>query len=797
MTATSSRRRSRGFSFKKIHPTVLKAGLIFCALVIVTGVGAMWYITKDLPEPGKLSASRAGSLVVLDKKGSIVHQLFKDKQHLQVAADEIPTTLKQAIVAIEDKDFYKHGGFDPLTFVRIPFNYIFRNGRVVGGSTLTQQLIKQAYLDSSRTPTRKFKELVLAIEIEKKLTKDEILSEYLNIAPYGGTYEGVGAAARGYFDKDVPDLTLLESAILAGLPQAPSLYSPFIGEKDAWKVRTKDVLRRMKEDKYITQTEHDAAIKAMSGFVFANRKVSINAPHFVFYVRDEAEKLVGANAVKQGIVIKTTLDNKLQKSAEKIVYDEIIGLKNYDVGNGAALALDTQTGEILSMVGSYDYADEAFGRFNVVADPSALRQPGSTLKPLLVAVALDKKIITASSVFMDVKTAFPVTNQADYEPVNYDGKFRGPVQIRFALGNSLNIPMVKLMSVYGLKDFLGKMQEFGIQNLAPSQSNLSRLGLSVSLGGGDVTMLELAEAYNVLARGGTRVAPSAILEIRDNAGKLLYRRPEISIKRVLSKEAAFVTSHILSDNNARIDAFGPNSLLVVPGKTVAVKTGTTNDKRDNWTVGYTNGIVVLSWVGNNDNSPMNQKIASGITGASPIWNKIMKEALKTYPDGIIAKPDSVTSEEIDSFAGGKVREDDKKRSEYFLADTQPKEVSGIYQRIKLSKNQSGKRANEKEISAGEYDERDFFVFEESDLVSTDGRNRFMEGIREWAKNQSEERFKVPTETSDHTPQPSPTPGPTATPTPKNEEKKKDPTNTPTPIVESPTPQPSPSLTVTP
>ena len=249
--------------------------------------------------------------------------------------------------------------------------------------------------------------------------------------------------------------------------------------------------------------------------------------------------------------------------------------------------------------------------------------------------------------------------------------------------------MVKLLANYGLTNFLTSLENLGIKSLAPTQSNLSRLGLSVALGGGDIRMTELAQGYLVLARGGTRVQPSAILEIRDNNGKVIYRRPEIKVTKVLDRGVAFIVSHILSDNVARSDAFGSNSLLVIPGKTVAVKTGTTNDKRDNWAVGYTNGVVIVAWVGNNDNTPMNQRIASGITGASPIWSKIMKEALTTYADGIIDKPDNVVAELVDPLAGGKPRDENSKRAEYFLTDTQPKEVSGVYQRIKISKNQSG------------------------------------------------------------------------------------------------------------
>lgn len=763
--ARSGYRSKRDFTpLKRYRKVLIRIAIGVSAAVVFGGIGSFWYLTRDLPEPGKLSASRANSTIIYDKSGTIIHQLSADKQRIYIPADEIPLTLKQATIAVEDKDFYRHGGFDPLTIVRIPYNYLFRSGRVVGGSTLTQQLVKQTYLDSSRTATRKIRELVLAIRIEQKLSKDEILAEYLNIAPYGGVLEGIGAAAKGYFDKKPQDLTLLESAILAGMPQAPSLYSPYVGKPNAWKARTKDVLRRMNEDGYITKEIFENSLKQVDAFVFTSEKVTFDAPHFVFYVRDLAEKELGPAAIKQGVRIKTSLDLALQKKAEKIVHDEVADLKDYAVGNGAVVVADTNTGEIRAMVGSYDFNDNEYGKFNVVADDSALRQPGSTLKPLLVAAAMEKKIITPSSVFIDAKTAFPVINQEDYSPVSYDGKYRGPVQIRFALGNSLNVPMVKLMARLGLENFLTQMENFGIISLAPTRQNLSRLGLSVSLGGGDVTMLELAQAYSVLARGGTKVPLTTITEIADASGKVLYRRPEIEVQRVISPETTFIVSHILSDNNARIDAFGPSSLLTIPGKTVAVKTGTTNDKRDNWAAGYTNGVVAVAWVGNNDNTPMNQKIASGITGASPIWNQVMKEALKTYPDGIMKKPDSVEAVEVDSLMGGKVKADDRKRSEYFLPETAPKEISSAYQRIKISKNQSDKRSNDQENSAGQYEERDYIVLSEEDPVSADGKNRWQEGIQNWINDQSESLYKVPRETSDYKPQPTNTPAPTAAPT---------------------------------
>jgi membrane carboxypeptidase/penicillin-binding protein len=277
--------------------------------------------------------------------------------------------------------------------------------------------------------------------------------------------------------------------------------------------------------------------------------------------------------------------------------------------------------------------------------------------------------------------------------------------------------------------------------------------------------MELAQAYRVLAYEGKKRSISAVIEITDNNGKVLYKRPEFDDEQVLDPDVAFIVSHILTDNIARQDAFGQYSQLVVPNKTVAVKTGTTNDKRDNWTAGYTNGVVTIVWVGNNDNSPMNQKIASGVTGASPIWNQIMRVALKSYPDGIVTKPESVTTEEIDSLTGGKVKDDTKKRAEYFIKDSQPADISSAYQKVKISKNQTNKRANDAEIASGQYEERDYIVLTESDPLSKDGKNRWQEGIDGWRYGQDQDIYKAPTEVSDFKPQPTNTPAPTATPTP--------------------------------
>jgi membrane peptidoglycan carboxypeptidase len=588
------------------------------------------------------------------------------------------------------------------------------------------------------------KEVVLSVEIERRFTKDEILEMYLNESPYGGTFWGVQSASKGYFDKNVKDLNLIESAILAGLPQRPSFYNPLSGREGAYKGRTKDVLRRMREDKYITKDEEKKALQDLEKISFKNAPgVAIEAPHFVFYVRRLVAEKFGEKILDQGIKIKTTLSLEAQQEAEKILKEEIGKLKSFNVGNGSTVVLDSKTAEILAMVGSYDYNDEKFGRYNTT---TALRQPGSAVKPITYATALEQGY-TASSLVMDVPTEFPDQGGKTYNPVNYDGKFRGPVQYRFALANSLNVPAVKVLANVGVRNFLQKAYDMGLTNFEPTPANLKRFGLAITLGGGETTLLDLTSAFSVFARGGNRIEPVAILEIRDVKGKVIYKAPEPKQKKVLSPEVSFIISHILSDNTARSEAFGSNSYLRIPGKTVSVKTGTTNDKRDNWTIGYTKDVTVGVWVGNNDNSPMNQKIASGVTGASPIWNRVMKNMLKTYKDGIIEKPEGVDALQIDAFLGGLPKDGYPIRSEYFVKGTEPKTISPFYKKLKFSKS-TGKLANDIEIKQGDYDERDFIVISEADPVSTDGKNRWQEAIEAWAYSQNDEKFKPSRDVSD-------------------------------------------------
>lgn len=667
----------------------------------------VWY-GRDLPSPGKLvEAQSTNSTRIFDRNGIPLYSVYEDVNRTYVKLDKIPKYLQEATIAIEDKDFYKNNGFSVTGYIRgLILDPILR-GRFAGGSTITQQLVKNVLLSSERTLPRKIKELVLSIQVDKKYSKNEILEMYLNDVPYGGTAIGVEAASETYFGKKVNELDLAQAAFLAGLPQSPSVYSPYTGNK-YYIDRADLVLDSMKKQGYISSSQKDKALAEVKAFKFSQKNTSIKAPHFVIYVKQLLAKQFGEAAVENGgLQVTTTLDYEIQKQAEDIVKGEIDKLKGYHVSNGAAVAMDPKTGQILSMVGSKDYFDENNdGNFNVALAP---RQPGSSLKPVMYATAFEKGY-TASSMVMDVKTDFPNGTGGLYTPVNYDGKFRGPVQLRFALGNSLNIPAVKMLARVGIKDVMQQAYDMGIENWNPTPDAIKSVGLSLVLGGRETTLLNEVTAYSVFADKGIRQDPVSILEVKDSKGNTLYKwKPKNGVK-VLSPEISFIISHILLDNNARSEAFGPSSYLNISGKTVSVKTGTTDEKRDNWTVGYTPSFVVGVWVGNNDNSPMNQAIASGVTGASPIWNKIMSAVLKGKKDESPQKPDGVVAVQVDSLGGGMPTDGRPTRSEYFVKGTEPTSESSIYRKK---------------------DGKIYFVFKESDPVSTDGINHWQIGIDAW------------------------------------------------------------------
>lgn len=620
-------------------------------------IGAFyWVILRDLPSPAKLGRYDVPiATKVYDRNGTLLFDIFVGQNRSPVPLTDIPKVVRDATISIEDKNFYKHSGINPIGGIVRALYASILNKKLQGGSTITQQLVKSALLSPERTITRKLKEFLLAPTVELLYSKDKILEMYLNTVPYGGTAWGIETAAEKYFGKSIKDVTLAQAAILAGLPQAPTLYSPYGAHPELAKERQLEVLRRMTDDGYITKDEADAAANEPIEY---KQETGIQAPHFVMYVKEQLVQKYGESLVERGgLKVTTTLDLDLQNYTQATVAAEVAKLKNVRVGNGAALVTKPSTGEILAMVGSVDYFATPSGSFNVT---TALRQPGSSIKPINYAIGIENHIVTPATMFLDIPTCFAnVAGQPAYCPRNYDGKFRGPVQLRFALGNSLNIPAVKMLYLNTVADMVASASAFGLDTL----TDPSKYGLSLTLGGGEVRMTDMAEAFSVFANAGLRHDLVSILKVVDKNGTVLdeYKDPNLGKDipsqllltgtRVTSPETAFLISHILLDNNARMEAFGPSSSLVVPGHAVSVKTGTTNDLRDNWTIGYTPQFLVATWVGNNDNSPMNNALVSGVTGAAPIWNKIIKRVLEGKPDIWPKQPDGIVGARVCTTTG--------------------------------------------------------------------------------------------------------------------------------------------------
>ncbi|MBI3343262.1 penicillin-binding protein [Candidatus Gottesmanbacteria bacterium] len=660
-------------------------------LILVSYLG----ILKDLPSPTKLGNYDVPlATKVYDRNGKLLFDIFAEQNRTPVHLADIPKFVQEATIAIEDKDFYRHGGISPVGGMIRAIVASVSGNKLQGGSTITQQLVKSALLTPERTITRKIKEIILAFWVEILYPKDKILELYLNQVPYGGTAWGIETASEKYFGKSVSKLTLAQAALLAGLPQAPTLYSPFGAHPELARAREKEVLQRMVQDRYITQDQADAA--ASQELTFKNEP-NIKAPHFVMYVKQELVDRFGEALVERGgLKVTTTLDLALQEYAQATVAGEVKDVARLNVTNGAALVTKPATGEILAMVGSTDYFASPSGNFNVTTAP---RQPGSSIKPINYAIGLEKRIVTPATMFLDIPTCFATINQPNYCPRNYDGKFHGPVQLRMALGNSYNIPAVKMLFLNTVRDMVASASAFGLDTL----KDPDRYGLSLTLGGGEVRMTDMAEAFGVFANSGIRKDLVSVLKVADKNGVLLFEHKDPNIKkdipsqlllqgaRVVSPETAFLISHILLDNNARQDAFGPRSNLFIPGHAVSVKTGTTDDLRDNWTIGFTPQVLVATWVGNNDNSQMNQALVSGVTGAAPIWNKIMKKALEGKLDIWPKQPDGIAGAQICTVSGlqpPNPEGDDKgcpTRFEYFIKGTVPSQRENLKRSVAIDK----------------------------------------------------------------------------------------------------------------
>lgn len=719
---------------------------------ILVFAGLVAWVSRDLPDPSGVRKRESQGTKIVDRHGDVLYDVVGDERRSPIKIEDVPMDLRHATVAVEDKDFYKHGGFDPLTPLRIVYNVIVHR-RLIGGSTLTQQLVKNALLSNEKTITRKLKEFILAIEIERQYNKDEILQMYLNEAPYGGNSVGAGAAAQIFFNKDIKELTLEESIVMAGLPQRPSAYSPFLGRKTEdgeplWLWRANGVARRMREDGYITADKEKEVLANLPNLQFSKQNVSIQAPHFVFYVQDQLEKLLGSERAEQGgLKVTTTLDLPFQNQAQTIVKEEIDKVTSYKITNGSAMVTDPRNGEILVMVGSKDYfAEDIPGQFNVAVD--GLRQPGSSIKPVTYVTAL-KQGKSPASMVVDAPTIFTPNDSAKpYEPKNYDGKFRGPMSLRRALAESNNIVAVKTLAQVGVSNMLATAFDLGFNTLEPTPANQSRFGLSVTLGGAEVHLIDTVTAYSAFANGGSKIEPVAILEVTDASGNVLYKHRDLPGKRVLEPELAFLMNSILSDDVARSGTFGRGSQLNIQNRPIAVKTGTTNDQRDNWTVGWSRSTMVGVWVGNNDNSPMT-KVASGITGASPIWRRIMLAAIdsgRTTDDWEV--PSSVEKVKVDAISGYSAHDELASVEDWAVKGTLPTEPDPIHRKVRLCKGQN-KLATSVDVQRGNYDEKVMIDLKEKDLISQDGRNRWQEGIESWIGTQGNAGdYRVPTEMCD-------------------------------------------------
>lgn len=727
--------------------------VVLAGLMVVGMVGFIvffWSVASQLPAPGQVVRQDGFSTRIFDRNGVLLYDFYQDQRREPIDIAQMSKNLLNATIAVEDKDFYNHGGFDYLTILRIPYYYLTQ-GRVVGGSTLTQQLTKMMLLTNERKVIRKFRELILSMQIEEMFTKEQILEMYLNEAPYGGNIVGVSLAAKTYFNKPASELTVAEAAFLAGLPQSPTRYSPYAGRVDdngdlLWQVRTKAVLRRMQEDGYITNLQYENALAEVDAFVFAPQYADMKAPHFVFYVEDQLREMYGDEMVDGGgLQVYTTLDWGLQASVEAIVKEEVDKVANLKISNGAALVTDPQNGEILAMVGSKDfYADDIDGQFNVTANPTALRQPGSSIKPLVYLAFLEQAGGTAATLFADVPTTFKANEKIDdYTPRNYDGKFRGPVSLRSALGNSFNIPAVKALARVGVPNFLNFAYRAGLSTLAPTENNLKNLGVALALGGGEVRMLELSEAYASMANGGKKVELTAILTVNDVEGQTIYKYVPTAGEQIYDENAVFIINDILMDNEARAIEFGLNSQLNTK-LPIPVKTGTTNNLRDNWTVGWSKTFLVHTWVGNNDNSSMSG-VVSGITGAAPIWRRIVNALVERgYETPEWEMPAGVEKLTVDAVSGYPEHDGFETKEEYFVKNTVGVLPDPIHQKIWVCKGQN-KIATDAQKVAGDNEEKEYIVMKEDDPIAEDGVNRWQIGIDNWIASQDKDLYKYPTE----------------------------------------------------
>lgn len=620
-------------------------------LVVFVGIPGFTYayFAKDLGSKESIITRNEEGVTLLDRKNKPFYTLYDAKKREYIPLDQISENLQKAVIASEDRDFYEHPGFSIRGIGRAFMSNITSGSISQGASTITQQLVKNVLLSHERSFLRKFQEVVLAIEIDRRYSKKDILEMYLNAVYFGEGAFGAQEAAQAYFGKDASELTLAEAALLSGVLPAPSAYSPISGDRAKAMKRKNTVLQLMQEQGVITAAQRKKAQDETISFEKSQSTINEVAPHYALMVKDELIKKYGEGALAQsGFRVQTTLDLDLQRHAQDAVESHVQTLARNKATNGALVAIDPDSGEVLALVGSHDWADEDNGKINMAVSP---RQPGSSFKPLVYGTAIEEKLITAGTIMEDKEKDFG----GGYRPQNYDRKERGNVSIRRALATSLNIPAVEVMEKVGVSQMLRKAEnDLGITTLTDDQD----YGLSLVLGSGAVPLIQMTNAFAAFANEGIQNDTSIIMQVRDKRERVIFRNQTDS-HTAFSREAAYIISSILSDAGSRTEVFG-TALNI--SRQAAVKTGTTNDYKDALTIGYTPQIVVGVWVGNNDNKAMDS--VAGSLGAAPIWKDVMEYALQDEPVEWFSKPSGVTETRICAQKGLLVEGfDDKKNGE--------------------------------------------------------------------------------------------------------------------------------------
>ena len=652
--------------YYKILSQIAFGGIIFVFAAVTLSIFVFFYYSRQLPDPNAWQDRKIiQSTKIYDREGkNLLYEIHGEEKRTVIPFNEIPQIVKEATVAAEDAEFYSHSGINIRGIIRAIWADIKGGTLAEGGSSITQQLIKNAYLSPERTLSRKIKELILSIALERRYSKDEILNFYLNQIPYGLNSYGIEAAAQTYFNKPAKELALTEVVYLVAMPKAPSYYSPYGNHGEELKSRANHILSRMRELKYISDNDYNNALETTVNFV--GQKTGITAPHFVFFIRDYLNEKYGEDFVeKGGLKVMTTINLDLQKIAETVVEDGAKHNEIYNTKNAALVAIDPKTGQILAMVGSKNYWGNPEPKGcepgkNCQFEPNVniatrLRQPGSSFKPFVYATAINNGY-TPDTIIWDIPTEFNplcswdgiaepgVDQQTCYSPQNYDGRFRGPVTLKQALANSINVPSVKVLYLAGINNSINMAENLGITTL----KDRSRYGLSLVLGAAEVKLLDIVSAFGVFSQEGVKRETIGILKVEDGNGRILEEYKDQG-QKVLSEQVAREINDILSDNNARAPVFGLHSPLLLGDRPAAAKTGTSQDPNDEtkakdaWVIGYTPSLVAGVWTGNNDNTPI-EKGGAGVAAAGPIWHDFMAQALKDAPIETFNKPDPIITD---------------------------------------------------------------------------------------------------------------------------------------------------------